>query len=403
MLNGLICYGNALTFQELVKVLDREKTLFRDMFERRKSLAYRMDFALEVVDYRRERIQFLIDHGVIHENGDFLEMEDVYVQFFEEVLDMNEEISVSSVKEYLDSLKENINYYLQENNESRKNQYQSNVRKTIRRIGLRTLKNIIDLKRNVDTAYKQEPNYKIKKSRLANLDEKRKSIKVLIQECEKMLDGEVVFFKMATDPEMQRTVMDVRNDFTEADHNLLEIEHQIIDYINQIEQQSLLFKKIRRLKYLKDQLTWREDTNIVRIIEGKNPLWMEKRPYNRIFLSLDMLRSSEEAYNIIRKIAGRTIVRRLARTEADPLDETFMNDSIEEMNAVNMTELWNAFKAQGNHLFAFIKDYSYKQQHTLGDYIIMYCQMATLHSDELRITDDYETFDNIEYALIYAS
>ena len=391
------------TIEELVKVLDREKTLFRDMFERRKSLAYRTVIAMEVVDYRRERIQYLIDHGVIHENGDFLEMEDVYVQFFEEVLDMNEEISVSSVKEYLDSLKENINYYLQETNENRKNQYQSNVRKTLRRIGLRTLKNIIDLKRNVDTAYKQEPNYKIKKSRLANLDEKRKGIKVLIKECEMMMEGEVVFFKMAADPEMQRTTMDVRNDFTEADHNLLEIEHQIIDYINQIEQQSLLFKKIRKLKYLKDQLTWREETNIVRVIEGKNPLWMEKRPYNRIFLSLDMLRSSEEAYSIIRKIAGRTIVRRLARTEADPLDETYMHDSIEEVNAFNMTELWNAFKAQGNHLFAFIKDYSYKQQHTLGDYIILYCQMATLHSEELRITDDYEQYDKIEYALIYAS
>lgn len=391
------------TIEELVKVLDREKTLFRDMFERRKSLAYRTDIAMEVVDYRRERIQYLIDHGVIHENGDFLEMEDVYVQFFEEVLDMNEEISVSSVKEYLDSLKENINYYLQETNENRKNQYQSNVRKTLRRIGLRTLKNIIDLKRNVDTAYKQEPNYKIKKSRLANLDEKRKGIKVLIKECERMMEDEGVFFKIAADPEMQRTTMDVRNDFTEADHNLLEIEHQIIDYINQIEQQSLLFKKIRKLKYLKDQLTWREDTNIVRIIEGKNPLWMEKRPYNRIFLSLDMLRGSEEAYSIIRKIAGRTIVRRLARTEADPLDETYMHNSIEEVNAVNMTELWNAFKAQGNHLFAFIKDYSYKQQHTLGDYIILYCQMATLHSEELRITDDYEQYDKIEYALIYAS
>ena len=391
------------TIEELVKALDREKTLFRDMFERRKSLAYRTDFAMELVDYRRERIQYLIDHGIIHENGDFLEMEDVYVQFFEEVLDMNEEISVSNVKEYLDSLKENINYYLQETNESRKNQYQSNVRKTLRRIGLRTLKNIIDLKRNVDTAYKQEPNYKIKKSRLANLDEKRKSIKVLIQECEKMMDGEVVFFKMATDPEMQRTVMDVRNDFTEADHNLLEIEHQIIDYINQIEQQSLLYKKIRKLKYLKDQLTWREDTNIVRILEEKHPLWMEKRPYNRVFLSIDMLRSSEEAYNIIRKIAGRNIVQKLTRTEAEPLDEAFMNDNVEEVNAVNMTELWNAFKAQGNHLFAFIKDYPYKQRHTLGEYIILFCQMATLHSDELRITDDYEQYDDIEYALIYAN
>ena len=54
------------TIEELVKVMDREKTLFRDMFERRKSLAYRTDFAMEIVDYKRERVQYLIDHGVIH-------------------------------------------------------------------------------------------------------------------------------------------------------------------------------------------------------------------------------------------------------------------------------------------------------------------------------------------------
>ena len=391
------------TIEELTRMLDREKTLFRDMFERRKSLAYRTEFALEVVDYKRERIQYLIDHGVIHENGDFLEMEDVYVQFFEDVLDMNEEISVSSVKEYIGTLKENINYYLEETNEHRRTQYQGNVRKILRKIGLRTLKNIIDLKRNVDTAYKQEPNYKIKKARLANLDEKRKGIKVLIEECEKMMDGEVVFFRMATDPEMQRTCMDVRNDFTEADHNLLEIEHQIIDYINQIEQQSLLFKKIRKLKYLEDQLTWREDTNVVSVLNGNNALWMEKRPYYHIFLSLDMLRSNEEAYKIIRRIAGKNIVSRLTRTEAQPIDNIFFEESTEEVIAVNTTELWNAFKAQGNHLFAFIKDYPYKQQRTLSDHVVLYCQMATLHSDELRITDDYEKFENIEYALIYAN
>ena len=384
-------------------MLDREKVLFRDMFERRKSLAYRTDFALEIVDYKRERVQYLIEHGVIHENGDFLEMEDVYVQFFEEVLDMNEEISVASVREHINALKENIGYFLEETNEHRKTQYQSNVRKMLRRIGLRTLKNVIDLKRNVDVAYKQEPNYKIKKTRLANLDEKRKGIKQLIAECEKMMDGEIVFFKMATDPEMLRTTMDVRNDFTEADHNLLEIEHQIIDYINQIEQQSQLLKKIRRLKYLKDQLTWREDTNIIRTLIDNNPLWMEKRPYNRIFLSVDMLRSSEEAYDLIRKIAGKNDVRRLARTEADPLDQEFLNANTEEVNNFNTTELWNAFKAQGQHLFSFIRNYNYNLPRTLNDHIILYCQIATLHSDELRITDNYETFENIEYALIYAS
>lgn len=391
------------TIEEFVKMLDREKLLFRDMFEKRKSLAYRMDFAMEIVDYKKERIQYLIDHGVIHENGDFLEMEDVYVQFFEDVLDMNEEISVSSVREYIGSLKENINYCLEETNEHRKFMYQGNVRKILRKIGLRTLKNVVDLKRNVDVAYKQEPNYKIKKTRLKNLDEKRKGIKVLMQECEKMMDSQIVFFRMATHPEMQRTCMDVRNDFTEADHNLLEIEHQIIDYINQIEIQSALFKKIRRLKYLKDQLTWREDTNIARMLEDDNPLWMEKRPYNRIFLSLDMLRSNEDAYALIRKVAGKNHVRTLARTEAEPLDSEFLSANTELMASINLTEMWNAFKAQGNHLFAFIKDYPYKRERTLSDHIILYCQMATSHSDELRFMDEYETFENIEYALIYAS
>lgn len=391
------------TLEELVKMLDREKLLFRDMFEKRKSLAYRTDFAMEIVDYKKERIKYLIDHGVIHENGDFLEMEDVYVQFFEDVLDMNEEISVSSVREYIGSLKENINYCLEETNEHRKFMYQGNVRKILRKIGLRTLKNVVDLKRNVDVAYKQEPNYKIKKTRLKNLDEKRKGIKVLMQECEKMIDSQIVFFRMATHPEMQRTCMDVRNDFTEADHNLLEIEHQIIDYINQIEIQSALFKKIRRLKYLKDQLTWREDTNIARMLEDDNPLWMEKRPYNRIFLSLDMLRSNEDAYTLIRKVAGKNRIRTLSRTEAEPLDAEFLSANTELMASINLTEMWNAFKAQGNHLFAFIKDYPYKRERTLNDHIILYCQMATSHSDELRFMDEYETFENIEYALIYAS
>jgi len=391
------------TIEELVKMLDREKLLFRDMFEKRKSLAYRTDFAMEIVDYKKERVQYLIDHGVIHENGDFLEMEDVYVRFFEDVLDMNEEISVSSVMEYIGSLKENINYCLEETNEHRKFMYQGNVRKILRKIGLRTLKNVVDLKRNVDVAYKQEPNYKIKKTRLKNLDEKRKGIKVLMQECEKMMDSQIVFFRMTTHPEMQRTCMDVRNDFTEADHNLLEIEHQIIDYINQIEIQSALFKKIRRLKYLKDQLTWREDTNIARMLEDDNPLWMEKRPYNRVFLSLDMLRRNEDAYALIRKVASKNRVKTLSRTEAEPLDPEFLSANTELMASINLTEMWNAFKAQGNHLFAFIKDYPYKRERTLNDHIILYCQMATSHSDELRFMDEYETFENIEYALIYAS
>lgn len=390
------------SIDELVTVFDRERILFRDMFEKRRSMTYRKDIALEVVEYKKERIQFLIDYGIIHENGDFIELEDVYIHFFEDVLAMNEEISIASVKEFIDSLKENMNYFLEETNEHRKFQYHTNVRKILRKIGLRTLKNVIDLNRNVDVAYKQEQNFKIKKEKLKKLDDKRENIKALMIECENIIDSQIVFFKIANDSEMQRACMDVRNDFTKAYHNLLEIEHQIIRYLNQIELQNTLLKKIRRIKYLKDHLIWRTESNVEEILKPKNPLWMENRPYNRVFLSLNTLTINEEIPNIVRRIYKRKTSEYTGRIEADPIDAAYMNDTIESHIMININEMWNAFQAQGSDLFNFIINFSYSSYRNINEHIILFCQMATEFSDRLIISNKYQLYQDIEYNLIYA-
>ena len=91
-----------------------------------------------------------------------LEIESDYLNFFEEILNVNEQISVLSVQECIDTLKENIGYFLQETNVNRKARYQDRVRLLLKKTGFRTLKNVVDLKRNMDNTYKQEPNYIIK-------------------------------------------------------------------------------------------------------------------------------------------------------------------------------------------------------------------------------------------------
>ena len=302
------------TIDELVKRLDKERLLLGQMFYKRKTLSLSEEEALDLVNHERERIRYLIDYGVIHESGNFMELESVYLQFFEEVLDVNEEISIASVRECIETLRENINYFQTERNEQRKYYYQSQIRQLLRKTGLRTLKNVIDLKRNVDTAYKQEPNYEIKKLKLQSLDEKKKSIQSLIDECEKLMDNERVFFTFGADPQMQRTIQDVKNDFNEVSHNLLDIEKQIIVYLNLIEEQNRLFKKIRRLKYLSDQLTITEDTNIQQVLKTIHPLWMENRPYSKMRLSLERLRGSDDMAALIRKVAQNNGVRKQSRT-----------------------------------------------------------------------------------------
>ena len=195
------------SIEELVKSLDREKELLKEMFAKRKSLSFRYDYALEMTEYKEERIRYLIDYGVIRDTGDFLEMEDIYLKFFEDVLEVNEEINVSFVQDYLTRLNENIDYYLKENNEQRKYNYQREVKRCLKNIALTTVRNVMDLKRNMDNTYKNEPNYKIKKTKLVRLDEKRNNIALLIRKSEELIDyGQPVFFRVAMDVQMRNVV-----------------------------------------------------------------------------------------------------------------------------------------------------------------------------------------------------
>lgn len=390
------------TIEELTKTLSREQRLLSEMFEKRKLIKFPRGLAVELAGGNEMRLRRLLDYGVLVETGNAVEIESNYLNFFEEVLNVNEEISVLSVQECINTLKEHIGYFLQETNVNRKTGYQDRVRQLLKKTGFRTLKNVVDLKRNMDNAYKQEPNYVIKKKKLQNLDEKSHSIRSMIRECEKLMDNEHAFFLMASDPHMAKTCSDVKHDFVEAYHALMEIDRQIIVYINQIEQQNRLYKKIRKLKYLQDQLLIKTSTNLVQVLEEKNPIWMETRQYNRIRLSLEMLCDDDQVVKILRRIAERNGLKTQARTEADPLTDEDIKEHVQQLKVVNPTEVWNAFMATGYNLFEFILNYDYKMKRDIQDHATLFCQLVILHADECKMTNQYAIYQNIEYPIIYA-
>lgn len=390
------------SIEELTKTLSREQGLLSEMFEKRKLMKFPVGLAIDLVGGNETRLRKLVDYGVLVETGNTVEIESDYLNFFEEVLNVNEEISVLSVQECINTLKEYIGYFLQETNINRKAGYQDSVRQLLKKTGFRTLKNVVDLKRNMDNAYKQEPNYIIKKKKLENLDEKSHSIRAMIRECEKLMDNEHAFFIMANDPHMTKTCSDVKHDFVEAYHALMEIDRQIISYINQIDQQNKLYKKIRRLKYLQDQLLIKSGTNIKNVLEERNPLWMESRQYNKIRLSLEMLREDELVVKILRRIAERNGIHKTAKTEADPLTEEELQNHARLLKDVDSAEVWNSFLASSYNLFEFILRYDYKVKRNIEEHVTLFCQLVILHPDECRMTGKYAIYQDIEYPIIYA-
>lgn len=390
------------TIEELTKTLSREQRLLGEMFEKRKLMKFPLGLALDLVGSNEARLRKLLDYGVLVRSGNTVEIESDYLNFFEEVLNVNEEISVLSVQECINTLKEYIGYFLQEANANRRAGYQDSVRQLLKKTGFRTLRNVVDLKRNMDNAYKQEPNYVIKKKKLQNLDEKSHSVRAMIRECEKLMDNEHAFFIMANDPHMAKTCSDVKHDFVEAYHALMEIDRQIIVYINQIDLQNKLYKKIRKLKYLQDQLLIKTDTNLVQVLEERNPLWMESRQYSKTRLSLEMLRENDQIVQMLRRIAERNGIRKTARTEADPLTLEELQEHVLQLKEVDPAEVWNAFLASSYHLFEFILRYDYKSQRGIEDHVALFCQLVILHPDECKMTGKYANYQDIEYPIIYA-
>jgi hypothetical protein len=90
------------------------------MFKKRKTTDYKYDYALEVVDNVDSKLQLLLERSVIRQNGNNLEIDDLHLQFLEQVLEANEEINTSCINENLEKVKQNIQYYFNEQNEQRK-------------------------------------------------------------------------------------------------------------------------------------------------------------------------------------------------------------------------------------------------------------------------------------------
>ena len=372
------------------------------MFLQRKTIAVKYDDALETLDGDENKLKLLITYGVIVQTGDSLELDDAYQRFFEEVLSVNEDINISSVKMYIDKLNLGINSYLAAENNTRREGFLREIRHTFKSIDNATRRNVIDLKRNVDDTYKQEPNFKIKELRLKDFDEKARLIGELIHQTERVMDEQTIFFSTAADYGLKQTVSEVREGLRESAHGLIAVTAQIIDYLNRIEYQSRLVKRVRQLKYLRDQFMIEQATNVKELMAQTDAVWMERQPKYITRVSLDFLHNEDTALDILDNIRRRLSKKANIKSRlAEKIDISYLEEQTETTRAFNHQELLNGFLAQSSDLFYYVWNYSFTDSLDKELRLVLFLQMASQYPDQIHYTDEIKTIDNIEYPIIY--
>jgi len=389
------------SIRDLFNTLSRGSKLITEMFDKRKT-AYRYEYAVELLEDNEDIVKLLLNKKIIIQNGAYLELEDQFLSFFENVLEVNEEINTSYINENIQQVKENIIYYLQSNSENERFKYLKNVKSILQKIGRSTMRNIVDLNRNIDNAFKVELNYKIKLAKLENHKQKLESIQNLIQQTEHLLNEEEhTFFKRAIDEKLKEIRNQLILDLTESRHNLIEIRQQIIEYINQTKYKSKFVEKLKQLKYLRDQFEIKHKTDIYEVLSKNQALVFEAKPSYHLKLSIENLQQ-DESYALIKKVRTRyNSTINPAKHLAENLTDKERKLDTENEIYINLDRVRNDFKQTGKHLFQFIMDYQFIREVSFEERVTFYCQIISLFERELELSDKFLKHDNIEYAVVY--
>ena len=402
------------SIHEIINTVAAARGLLTEMFEKRKILSFRYSDALALLKDDENRLKLLIEKEVIHQNGNFVELDARFMDFFELLLAANEEINTAVIDENIEYLHELMDYYLKERIATRKASYVRNIKITFQKIARTTIRNIMNLQTSIDNAFKHEPTYQIKIAKLENLDKKRINIQQLIDTTENLiLHEERQFFQQATDDELNRILLELRRELQLSAHSLIRAQQDIINYLNQIKSQVILVEKIRRVKYLQDQFELRAKSNLAEVLEREHSILLEGTAPSSFKLSINYL-NTDEARPIILKVMKNLQHRETIRSneagafsDEDLASQSMYQETISLEETVGnyiqaQTEaMWKDATAQPEDLFSFLMRYPFRQEVSEEERTTLFCQIVSLYESQFRISEEFGIYKNYEYARIY--
>ena len=402
------------SIHEIINTVAAARGLLTEMFEKRKILSFRYSDALALLKDDENRLKLLIEKEVIHQNGNFVELDARFMDFFELLLEANEEINTAVIDENIEYLHELMDYYLKERIATRKASYVRNIKITFQKIARTTIRNIMNLQTSIDNAFKHEPTYQIKIAKLENLDKKRINIQQLIDTTENLiLHEERQFFQQATDDELNRILLELRRELQLSAHSLIRAQQDIINYLNQIKSQVILVEKIRRVKYLQDQFELRAKSNLAEVLEREHSILLEGTAPSSFKLSINYL-NTDEARPIILKVMKNLLHRETIRSneagafsDEDLASQSMYQETISLEETVGnyiqaQTEaMWKDATAQPEDLFSFLMRYPFRQEVSEEERTTLFCQIVSLYESQFRISEEFGIYKNYEYARIY--
>ncbi|MEI6949702.1 hypothetical protein V9K67_21120 [Paraflavisolibacter sp. H34] len=373
-----------LSIKELIRLLYQNSELIDLLFGRKESVL--RSEILAGGEVAPERMETLVEAGIVRENAGFLSLDERILTFFQDFLEIGE-LSVGFIDDNVQALNENLDYYRQEPHP----RYVRKIKATLQRIISVTHREIIKLHKAIDDTYRNEPNYKIKMQRLENFKNKRNDILGLIGETEKIYNDSKGLLVSIVDGELTGIIHQLRLSLKSNKDYLIEIQDQIIEYINKVREQQEVYRKCQYLRELKSRGELHHQTSFRSVVEAQRPVLFEKKAAPRTRVPLHFLRTDEGSRLLARVAARLRLEKSLqAQPRQRPIDESATEP--ERVLRINMDSLVAKFRDSGTDLFDFLVHFPYPEALgavQLEDKLRLYIEIVMDYDHLLQFSDDF--------------
>jgi hypothetical protein len=385
---------------DLLSELFRNRKLFTALFDKRMH-HIQEEMVLPLVDNDTDKLERLAAYGLLSRDQSKISLGADLLEFFEDTMEVNETVHVFYIQDHLNQIKTNQSYYIKEAQTRKRDQYLVKIKKHLRRISRITLHNVKTLRVNTDETYKSETNFENKREKLNNIREERDALEGVIKAVERLLRDEL-FFNTAADEELLMIVHRLRITLNDSFHNLIEIQQQIIEYLNHIEKRVQVVEKVLQLKILRDKHYLKEKTNFYTLVGRNRDLPLKRHDNIRTRLSVAEIISNENSQLLVLKVRQKLKNQKLLAQNISGkiADDAFKNIESKE-NIVNLPALKTVFMGKNQDLFSFVMQHHFTNNISNTERIRLYCRLASLYEAELNFTNETERFEDLEYALIY--
>ena len=317
-------------------------------------------------------------------------------EYYKTRLGQNSETSIGLISEKLSKLHRELkNYDMRVKNLESPDREIKAIYKILNAIPSLLRFNLHALSSSSIFAFKNEPNFEIKMSKLSLCQDEISELTDASKVVDALLDEQYNFFKSMQDRRINSAVLKLRHNSATIESSFGRLYEDIKNYINQSIKDGEFIKKLQRLKELKDENVLADKTNIMQVLNEKEFLVADVKEKR--------LHPDDRIHDFIETITKIIDSRELELKEIKE-DKALLFDKTQKVEVqkklYNYQKLHREFLAQERDLISYLILKEIDQKRLLGVFI----RLLKNYSHKYNIQkNSFITIDKRKYLEIFST